>query len=154
MSRDLGGAKVASCHCRSPGGLSNKRGREITVTNIVTVHPGYVVLSRPATVLSPGKQGRILRTIDSLGEQRKIAIVLVARCVRRIIRTSGMCIVSGKRIIVRKAPERVFSRIRALGRCELSIPRMALLTRRLRGTKISIPRKVLAARRLIGTLYR
>lgn len=83
-----------------------------------------------------------------------MAIVLVARCVRRIVRTSHICIVSDKGIIVRKGPGRVFSRISALGTCKLSMPRMALLTCRLGGSNISIPSKVLAARRLIDTLYR
>lgn len=44
---------------QSPFHLSNNRRHHITVTNIVTVRPSFLVLSRPSTKLSPIKQQRV-----------------------------------------------------------------------------------------------
>lgn len=154
MRGDLHTINVLRHEGSSPGGLSKNRGREITVTKMVTVRPGYVILSRPATVLSPGKQGRIVRTMRRLQGRGGIAIVLVARCVRRIVSTSRMFMVSRKRIIVRNAPGRVFDQMSRLGGCHVSMPRIAVLTSTLVRGKIPLPGKVLEERRLISTLYR
>lgn len=129
ISRTVGAINVCRRHLGTPRGLSNNRGRHITITKVVTVGPRYVILSRPATVLSPDNETRILRAVGGLGGRSNVAIILVARCVSRTIRTSEIIIVSNNRVIVSSAPRGIFTGISRIGSCKLSIPRTARLIR-------------------------
>lgn len=154
ISSTLGTISVCSCHRRTPFGLSNNRGRHVTVTKVLTVRPRYVILSRPATVLSPGNHSRMVAALLGLGHRGGVAIILVARCVRRTILTSEIIIVSTKGVLARNAPRRIFSRTRLLGGRHLSIPRTARLTCELEKYKIGFSGLPLGTRRYMGVLRR
>lgn len=95
-----------------PDDLSNNRGRETTVIHSLTVGPGIVLFSRPASTLSPRVINRMLRIVHSL-TSRKVAVVIIARRVNFTERiTSGIIFVSGKIVYRRGAPRRFFARPR------------------------------------------
>lgn len=74
----LGGMKLSSGRGMCPSGLSNKRGRHMTVTETLTVGPSVVLFSRPASTLSPRLMKRILSAVGRL-TLRKVAVIIIAR---------------------------------------------------------------------------
>lgn len=154
IRRSLGDMNVCRLESERPRLLSNKRGREMTVTNVVTVGPGYVVFSRTATVLSPSKEGRMVGAVGELGGRRGVAALRVARFVRRTISTSEIVIVRGNGGLLRNAPGRIFDGVSALGGVNLSIPYVARLSGLLGSRKLSVESSVLAMSRVIVRLYR
>ncbi len=147
ISRTLGSINVCRFGSSAPRRLSNKRGREVTVTNVVTLRPRYLILSRPATVLSPGKHTRVVGAILHLGGRGNVAIILVARCVRRTRGSSEILIVGSNGFVTSNAPGRVFEGIGVLGSIKLSIPRAARLLCTLGRGSVSIPASILKMRR-------
>lgn len=91
-----------------PGGLSKNRGREITVTETLTVGPRMVLFSRPASTLSPRVIKRMLSIVGSL-MGRKVAVIIMAR---RVKFTGGIdseiVFVSRNMVIRSRSPERLF----------------------------------------------
>lgn len=94
-----------------PSGLSNKRGRHITVTHTLTDGPGMLLYSRTADTLSPTAAHSVLRLLGSVGHHLNLAVLLVARRVSIIGHVySYITIVDGNRLVRRSAMDRIFSR--------------------------------------------
>lgn len=82
----------------SPAQVDKNRRRHITVTNVLTVGPRVLILSRPATVLSPRNHTSVVRVLSRL-RRRNAAVVLIARRHSRFIGTSHVVHLSGKHVI-------------------------------------------------------
>lgn len=116
----------------SPFRLSNKRGGEITVTNMLTVGPGVLVLSRPATNLSPGKQSSVLSRVTRLRGMEKVAVVLMSRDVRSVTGcTRELVMIGSKRVTCSSTPGTMFTRCERLRTVKLTTPRVACVVRTL-----------------------
>lgn len=88
----LGGVKLRSGGSTVPSTLSNKRGREATVTETLIAEPTVVLTSRPAKGLSSRAR---LRIVDLLGDyisSFKRALVVVARS-RAVTRVTSRVVV-------------------------------------------------------------
>lgn len=133
-----------------PTELSNKRGRQITVTKVITLSPSVVVLSRTAAVLSPRNHRRIVRAVRRVGRGRGLAIVSVARSVSRTTGTGHVFIVRTKRLAQVNSPRRVFDLNGRVVSVNLSVPFPRGLGCRLGERKLRIPRGCLARRKVIG----
>lgn len=136
------------CCGRSPFRLSKNRGHHITVTKVLTVRPGMLILSRPATKLSPGKQSRVLSRMGLLRRGAKVAMVLISRDVRSITGCiRHLVIVGSKRGVLSNAPRRIFHRCGRLRTIKLTTPRMACMVRSLGRGKFSMSTSTAAIRR-------
>lgn len=61
-----------------PSRLSNKRRREITLTETLIGHPSVLLTSRPAKGLSPGASRRVVGLLRRVGSE-KAAMIIIAR---------------------------------------------------------------------------
>lgn len=138
---------------QSPFRLSNKRVQQITVTNILTVRPDILVLSRPATKLSPRTDASLLSLISRL-RRGNAAVLVVARRVRRTTHfTSRILMVGRKRGTTFVAPRRLFDGTTLLGRTNVVPPTDITFTRRLRDRNLHLTSDVpLAVRGLTSRL--
>lgn len=145
-------AKLGSRLLRgSPFSLSNNRGEETTVTNIVTVGPRILILSRPATNLSPVNESILLDRVIRCRGRHGGAIVLMSRDVRSVTEiTSGVVIVGGSGLIVFSGAGRIFSGKQRLRGVKLQMPRVAGVVLRLHRGNFGVPRKVLAISRTVS----
>lgn len=87
VSNSLSTISVDSCHTSSPAHVDNNRRRHVTVTNVLTVSSSILILSRPATVLSPRKHTSVVQILSRL-RSHNAAVVLIARRTSRLRRTS------------------------------------------------------------------
>ncbi len=143
------------CLRGSPFSLSNNRGHEITVTNMVTVRPGVVIFSRPATNLSPRNERRVVGIVGRCHGTFGTAIMVVSRDVRSVTRvTSGLLILSGNRIIVFSGARGVFTHNSRLHTVKLGIPVIAHIFSRLHRGKLGIPDSIFAMDHTIRILGR
>lgn len=93
----------------SPFSLSKNRVEHMTVTNMLTVRPRILILSRPATKLSPTNEQRVVGVFGRLRVSGNLAVMLIARRVGSITAcTSRIIVLRGKAIIGVKRPSRVF----------------------------------------------
>lgn len=69
----------------TPRRLSNKRGRQIDLTNIVISRIGVLLFSRPLTGLSPTANGRTVRLVSRVRGGASAAILVVRRQLRSIL---------------------------------------------------------------------
>lgn len=151
--------KLRKCRGHSPSDLSNKRGRQTTLTKILTLGPRVLVFSRTASVLSPGKHQRMLTRVGGL-HSYKGAIIVVARSIRRTTLTSHIVLVKypGKRgsagaILTRNDTQVVLASYNLLGRTKVLPPVTIQVCRSLGRTKVRLGQYPLAGRRLTRTLY-
>lgn len=84
MSRGFVSRIIAVLKLRSglgdvPGGLSNNRRREITVTETLITGPTVILTSRPANGLSSGADTSILKLLREADERFSRALMVVAR---------------------------------------------------------------------------
>lgn len=90
--------KLTGLHRSSPAHVDNKRRRHTTVTNVLTVGPTVLMLSRPATVLSRSTHTRIVHVLSSL-RTHNAAVIRIARRPSRAIRTSHVIRVRTKQVV-------------------------------------------------------
>lgn len=106
----LGAIKLTRGTSIVPHSLSNNRGRHITVTQSLTVHPGIVLFSRTASTLSPRVINSILRIVHRL-TRSNVAVILIARRVNFTHRITAHIVFASTNIVRRRnAPSRVFGR--------------------------------------------
>lgn len=67
-----------------PSGLSNKRRREATLTQVVTCRPSIVLLSRPFSTLSTCLQRQVLARLVRVLDSCRNAIVVISRDESRV----------------------------------------------------------------------
>ncbi len=91
VARLLGG-----CPCR----MSNKRGRETTITHTLVAGPGLVLTSRPANTLSSGTDRRLLSLFDRVGGAKR-AVLVMARSIETTDGTDHILFVGSNRIFRR-----------------------------------------------------
>ncbi len=82
-----------------PGGLSNKRHREMTVTHTLTGSPSVVLTSRPAKSLSSGADDGVLGRLVSLRRSGGMALVVMARSVSMTGLTSEIVRILSNRVV-------------------------------------------------------
>lgn len=96
-----------------PVRLSNKRRRQITVTQTLTVSPSLVLFSRPASTLSPRLINRILSIVHGLTDSN-VAVIIIARRVKFTQRTKSVLTFVSTNIITRvNRPQRLLTGPRA-----------------------------------------
>lgn len=106
----LTGIGLSSGTGRCPDHLDNNRGRHMTVTHTLTVRPGMLLLSRPASTLSPRVIGRMLSIVGRL-TGANVAVILIARRVNFTGSiSSAICFVSNNCLVRDNAPSRIFGR--------------------------------------------
>lgn len=99
MGEVLGVMKLRNFRGESIALLSNKRRRQITVTETLIGRPGILLLSRPLNTLSTGVHGRVRVRLGGVRERMKVAFVCIARSRRRTLSvSSAMMIVGGNRV--------------------------------------------------------
>lgn len=104
---NLRGRCTGECPCR----MDNKRYRQTTVTETLTMRPGILVYSRTADTLSMAVRGRVVRLLRSLGRGGKLSFVFVYRGLTLIrVFYSEILMLCRKGMIRDKVPSSVVGR--------------------------------------------
>lgn len=136
-----------------PYRLSNKREREITLTSVVIRSPSVVIVSRPASRLSPGNARSMFRVVGCLGE-RGGAVILIRRGVGLVTRcTSRVMCLGSNSILLSKSPRSMLSD-RVLCRGGLSVPCITILKFRTEDEKLFVSGVPAAISRTLGVFAR
>lgn len=100
-----GRSKCRDTVTRNKDGISNKRGRQLTVTETVTGGPGVCIFSSDFSTLSVGASTTLHETLRA--GARRAAIVVITRQVDAVLRTSRVLMLSSKGVIKGNARRRL-----------------------------------------------
>lgn len=105
------GLSPGLCDGDCPYRLSNKRHREIKITETFTASSSLVLVSRPFSTLSPLAERRLRSRVIGLRGRCRGAVMFIARSVSRTVGyTSGVYFVRGKAIVRFSGARRVLER--------------------------------------------
>ena len=127
---------------RSPFHLSGGQQRRVALAGILAMEPRTIVLDEPMAGLDPRGCEDILGLVHRLHEDG-MTVVMVSHSMEDVAENADeVLVMSGGRVLMKGAPDEVFSRREELYRVGLDVPQATRFQSRLRAAGLRLPQDV------------
>lgn len=118
---------------RSPFELSGGQKRRAAIAGVLAMEPDYLVLDEPTAGLDPGGRDEIFHVLQTLREERGIAVILVSHSMEDVASyVHRIIVVDEGKIAFDDVPREVFRHYRELEKMGLSAPQVTYIAQALR----------------------
>ena len=116
----------------SPFDLSGGQKRRVAIAGVIAMEPEILILDEPTAGLDPEGREEILQNIDSYRKAKNATIMMVSHSMNDVARlTDRLLVMSGSKLAMDDAPEKVFARAQELLDMGLDIPEITRVFLRL-----------------------
>ena len=116
----------------SPFDLSGGQKRRVAIAGVIAMEPEILILDEPTAGLDPEGREEILQNIESYRKAKNATIMMVSHSMNDVARlTDRLLVMSGSKLAMDDAPEKVFARAPELLDMGLDIPEITRVFLRL-----------------------
>ena len=116
----------------SPFDLSGGQKRRVAIAGVIAMEPEILILDEPTAGLDPEGREEILQNIESYRKAKNATILMVSHSMNDVARlTDRLLVMSGSKLAMDDAPEKVFARAQELLDMGLDIPEITRVFLRL-----------------------
>ena len=116
----------------SPFDLSGGQKRRVAIAGVIAMEPEILILDEPTAGLDPEGREEILQNIESYRKAKNATIMMVSHSMNDVARlTDRLLVMSGSKLAMDDAPEKVFARAQELLDMGLDIPEITRVFLRL-----------------------
>ena len=116
----------------SPFDLSGGQKRRVAIAGVIAMEPEILILDEPTAGLDPEGREEILQNIESYRKAKNATIMMVSHSMNDVARlTARLLVMSGSKLAMDDAPEKVFARAQELLDMGLDIPEITRVFLRL-----------------------
>lgn len=129
---------------RSPFDLSGGQKRRVAIAGVLAMNPKVLILDEPTAGLDPKGRDEILATIKKLHEEnKKMIIIFVSHSMEDVAKTAERVIVMNDgHVEMQGTVAEVFAQAEHLQKIGLNVPRVTLLTDKLRLAGYDLPEHI------------
>lgn len=136
----------------SPNKLSGGQKQRVAIAGVVAMEPKCIVLDEPTAMLDPVGRKEVLKTVQKLREQKKVAVILITHYMEEVVDADKIYVMDHGRVVMEGSPREVFSRVDELKSYRLDVPQATLLADELRKRGLKIPEGILKKEELVDAL--
>ena len=116
----------------SPFDLSGGQKRRVAIAGVIAMEPEILILDEPTAGLDPEGREEILQNIESYRKAKNATIMMVSHSMNDVARlTDRLLVMSGSKLAMDDAPEKVFAQAQELLDMGLDIPEITRVFLRL-----------------------
>lgn len=133
--------------------LSIGQKQRVAIAGVLAMHPRYLLLDEPTTMISGQTARHLLETVHRLARERGITTVHITHFMREAINFDRVIVMHQGQILMEGAPAEIFARPLELQAAGLDVPLITQLGQRLRARRWQqIPEAVLSTAQLKDSL--
>ncbi len=130
--------------CRvNPQTLSGGQKQRLAIASILAMHPEYIILDEPTSMLDPQGKKEVMKTIKSLNRNEGITVIYITHNLEEAAEFDRVVVMGEGKILMDGPPRQVFSQVSELRRMNLGVPRIPDLFYELSQEGLPLPRVVL-----------
>lgn len=129
--------------------LSGGQKQRVAIAGIIAMQPECMVLDEPTAMLDPIGREEVINTIKKLNKENGITIVLITHYMEEAVNSDRIVVMNKGKIAKIGSPKSIFSDIKFLENCQLSIPQAVELVQKLKLNGINLPDTVLTEKECV-----
>ncbi len=136
----------------SPNKLSGGQKQRVAIAGVVAMEPKCIVLDEPTAMLDPVGRKEVLKTVETLREQKRVTVILITHYMEEVVDADKIYVMDHGRVVMEGAPREIFSRVEELKRYRLDVPQVTILADELRKRGLELPAGILRKEELVKAL--
>lgn len=132
--------------------LSGGQKQRVAIAGIIAMKPECIVLDEPTAMLDPIGRQEVIHTIKKLNKEKGITVVLITHYMDEAVDSDRIVVMNEGKIAKIGTPKNIFSDIKFLENCQLSIPQAVELIQKLTLNGVNLPDAVLNEKECISII--
>lgn len=132
--------------------LSGGQKQRVAIAGIIAMQPKCIVLDEPTAMLDPIGRQEVIRTIKKLNKEKGITVVLITHYMDEAVDSDRIVVMNEGKIAKIGTPKNIFSDIKFLESCQLSIPQAVELIQKLTLNGVNLPDTALNEKECISII--
>lgn len=138
---------------KSPFELSGGQKRRVAIAGVIAMLPEVLILDEPTAGLDPKGRDEIISNIRQYQRSTNSTVIMVTHSMEDIARTVDRLLVfNNGAIMTRGTPAEVFSKSDELTRIGLTVPKVTMVSNRLRALGLNVPDDIYTVEQLKSAL--
>ena len=132
--------------------LSGGQKQRVAIAGIIAMQPECIVLDEPTAMLDPIGRQEVIHTIKKLNKEKGITVVLITHYMDEAVDSDRIVVMNEGKIAKIGTPKNIFSDIKFLESCQLSIPQAVELIQKLTLNGVNLPDTALNEKECISII--
>ena len=132
--------------------LSGGQKQRVAIAGIIAMQPECIVLDEPTAMLDPIGRQEVIHTIKKLNKEKGITVVLITHYMDEAVDSDRIVVMNEGKIAKIGTPKNIFSDIKFLESCQLSIPQAVELIQKLTLNGVNLPDAALNEKECISII--
>ena len=128
--------------------LSGGQKQRVAVAGALALMPEILILDESTSMLDPKGRDEIMQVVRTLNKERGITVIAVTHYMDEAVSADKIYILEGGKIALSGTPDEVFKREDVLRSAGLSLPRPAIIAKKLRENGVPLPDGILTKEEL------
>jgi energy-coupling factor transport system ATP-binding protein len=138
-----------------PNLLSGGQKQLVCIAGLLAMHPRYLILDEPVSMLDPSSRAQILDLIVKLHQNEKIGIVLVTHCMEEAILADRIVVLNKGQIFAEGSPAAIISQSERLEKIGIEPLETSIIVRTLNQTgAVNLAPSLHEAEELVNEIWR
>lgn len=138
---------------RPPHKLSGGQKQRSAIGAVIAMHPAYLVLDEPTSMLDPKGRLEVIQVLRELNRKEGITVILITHFMDEVVYGDKVIVMDKGRIVLRGSPEAVFAERRLLKEIGLELPKAAMIQELLKNKGITLEGEILTMEELVEALW-
>ncbi len=145
----VGMSEEARC---DPHRLSVGQRQKVAIAGVLAMHPNYLVLDEPTSLLDPRGRRDVLAVIDDLRRRRSMGVVHITHIVEEAVPADIVVVMDKGTVLAVGPPDRLLTDEALMAKASLDVPKAYRLARRLQEAGLPVPHSPLTSKEVVSAL--
>ena len=115
----------------TPTRLSGGQKQRIAIAGVLAIKPRIMILDESTAMLDPRGRREVLDVIKRLNQEEKMTVILITHFMEEALEADRAIVMNRGEIVMEGTPQEIFSRSEELETYNLTLPRVAAVTKKL-----------------------
>ncbi len=137
----------------APNKLSGGQKQRVAIAGIIAMEPECIVLDEPTAMLDPSGRKEVIDTIRRLNNEKGITVILITHYMDEAEFADRVLVMDDGKIIKDGKPSTVFSDIKTLEKCGLTVPQTTEFLYRLSKENIKVDTGIVSVENAVDAIF-
>ncbi len=137
---------------RDPHQLSAGQRQRVAIAGALAMHPDYLVLDEPTSLLDPAGRREVLAVVDEVRRSRSVGVVHITHIVEEAVSADSVVVMDKGTMLAVGPPKSLLSDEDLMAEASLDVPKAYRLAKRLREAGLPVPRCALTPEEVVSAL--
>ena len=116
----------------APSRLSGGQKQRIAIAGVLAVRPDIMILDESTAMLDPKGRREVMEVVKKLNKEQGMTVILITHFMDEVLQAERAVVMHRGEVVMNGTPEEIFARSEELETFGLTLPRAALVCKRLR----------------------